>query len=424
MIVNMGKTNKALLLILVFFINQTVICMQDTCDKGEQKSKRYLLYDVNPGEGFNLRRDVYIRIANLVRKLNDADNWVLILPPWGNLYHWQRVQRGVYVPWKNFFDIESLSKWIPVAEFSDYLKDEGPRVGSVYVLQHYAEGWEGKWEEKYDKRKCIDKHNFEYRGGDDGSWVGQVWGTKIQTENFTCLSIQGQASTLVPLVTQDLKRRSVFIVRAETILHDEYGGKWYWNARRSMRFAHHLREEAASFRRKYLNSEDVQDKTVVKEDWRDTQPKRGVAVGGPYIAAHLRRRDFVHARHDEVPSLKKAAQQIKELLKKENLTTVFIATDASLEEFQELESFLPGYKVVRYEPSPDFFHKWGDGGVAVVDQIISSHARYFTGSYESTFSFRIQEEREILGFQERTTFNRLCGKKKSCEQPAKWRITY
>ena len=38
-----------------------------------EKPKRYLLYDCNPGEGFNLRRDVYIRITNLVRQLNEAD---------------------------------------------------------------------------------------------------------------------------------------------------------------------------------------------------------------------------------------------------------------------------------------------------------------------------------------------------------------
>ena len=28
---------------------------------------RYILYDVNPGEGFNLRRDVYMRMAVFVR---------------------------------------------------------------------------------------------------------------------------------------------------------------------------------------------------------------------------------------------------------------------------------------------------------------------------------------------------------------------
>lgn len=35
------------------------------------QERRYLLYDVNPGEGFNLRRDVYMRVANTVRQLRE-----------------------------------------------------------------------------------------------------------------------------------------------------------------------------------------------------------------------------------------------------------------------------------------------------------------------------------------------------------------
>ena len=49
------------------------------------------------------------------------------------------------------------------------------------------------------------------------------------------------------------------------------------------------------------------------------------------MAVHLRRNDFVQARGKEVPSLKKAAEQIKQLLKKHNLTSTFIATDAPYE---------------------------------------------------------------------------------------------
>lgn len=36
----------------------------------EGKTTRFLLYDVNPAEGFNLKRDVYIRMAKLVKILN------------------------------------------------------------------------------------------------------------------------------------------------------------------------------------------------------------------------------------------------------------------------------------------------------------------------------------------------------------------
>lgn len=47
---------------------------------------RYILYDVNPPEGFNLRRDVYVRVAVFVKKLleeNEEFDWNLVLPPWG-----------------------------------------------------------------------------------------------------------------------------------------------------------------------------------------------------------------------------------------------------------------------------------------------------------------------------------------------------
>lgn len=34
----------------------------------------------------------------------------------------------------------------------------GPFIDQVLVLQNYAEGWtDGKWEEKVDKRPCIEK---------------------------------------------------------------------------------------------------------------------------------------------------------------------------------------------------------------------------------------------------------------------------
>jgi len=51
--------------------------------------------------------------------------------------------------------------------------------------------------------------------------------------------------------------------------------------------------------------------------------------------------------------------------------------------------------------------------------------RFFIGTSVSTFSFRIHEEREILGLDPKTTYNRFCGdKEKACEQPTHWRIAY
>jgi len=61
------------------------------------------------------------------------------------------------------------------------------------------------------------------------------------------------------------------------------------------------------------------------------QHDHGDAVGGPYVAVHLRRRDFLYSHGDKVPSLKAAAQQIRSALARYNLTSVFVASDAPAE---------------------------------------------------------------------------------------------
>lgn len=87
---------------------------------------RYLLYDVNPPEGFNLRRDVYIRIASLVKSLRkNGDDWVLVLSPWGRLYHWQSPDlHQVRIPWGEFFSLTSLQANVPVIEYEEFIAGE------------------------------------------------------------------------------------------------------------------------------------------------------------------------------------------------------------------------------------------------------------------------------------------------------------
>lgn len=192
-----------------------------------------------------------------------------------------------------------------------------------------------------------------------------------------------------------------------------------------MVFAKHLRDIGDEFRRENLDSTDPEDKTEL-EDWTKMKRNHGDAVGGPYVGVHLRRRDYLYAREGNLPSLKGAAKQIKKILKKYNLQKVFVATDAPSEEFEEFKNYFKKSKVYRFVPSiKEIKEKYKDGGVAIIDQWIAAHARYFIGSYESTFSFRIQEEREILGFDPDTTFNRLCPDNDSdCEKPSIWKIVY
>lgn len=113
-------------------------------------------------------------MASLLKILRKSEEWVMVLPPWGRLYHWQSPDiHQVRIPWSDFFDLESLNKNIPVMEYEDFIAENGgPFIDQIYVLQSYAEGWkEGPWEEKVDERPCLDpplysqdKHEY-YRIG-------------------------------------------------------------------------------------------------------------------------------------------------------------------------------------------------------------------------------------------------------------------
>ena len=45
----------------------SLLCCGGLASNGDQRPTKYILYDINPGEGFNLRRDVYMRMAVFVR---------------------------------------------------------------------------------------------------------------------------------------------------------------------------------------------------------------------------------------------------------------------------------------------------------------------------------------------------------------------
>ena len=266
----------------------------DTLSTGSKNLKeiRYILYDVNPGEGFNLRRDVYMRMAVFVKKLNKAFPsfyWTLVLPPWGHLYHWQSRQLGhqvrhcnanammiilrsqVRIPWAKFFDLASLQLYVPVIEFHEWKKLTGGEVGAVFYLQGYKEGWQdGKFEEKFDLRDCLQEPRYEQRS--DDLWEGEFFYHEgVTAKNFACLSVQGHTSVVSEFVNEQ-KQESIMLDRAENLLHDWFGDVEYWGARRSMRFAEPLVTRANTLRWQYLDSDDTKDKTM---------------VGGQYTASHL-----------------------------------------------------------------------------------------------------------------------------------------
>ncbi|GMS89683.1 hypothetical protein PENTCL1PPCAC_11858, partial [Pristionchus entomophagus] len=380
----------------------------------------YILYDVNRGEGFNLRRDVHMRVAIAVKKMREKGvNAVLVLPPWGGLYHWRDRMTGVR--WSELFDVPSLNSFVPSIEFDQFLKDApSPIFDRVVYLQHFQEGWNGEYTMKSEKRPCMDGDQFYEKK--DGLWKGWFYGlSDVRARELECVSFQGDADTFADLLAKNYTFQSIFVDRAETILHAEYCGVEYWRARRSMRYSKLLEARAERFIAEEINEEiDAQPLT---ERWEDEKASR-LSKGGAYVCAHWRRRDFVTAYGTGLPSIKGTAKQMTALAKEYGVKKAFIATDADEEEIEELRKHL---KITLYTFRPNPEEKLIDGASAIVEQIICSWARAFTGSYVSTFSFRIQEDREIRGFPLETTFRRMCAddvKMHGCEQPAKWKIIY
>ncbi|KAJ1347739.1 hypothetical protein KIN20_002881 [Parelaphostrongylus tenuis] len=354
------------------------------------RDRRFLFYDVNHGEGFNLRRDVYMRIANTVRLLREAgEPFTLVLPPWGGLYHWK--QPNIRLKWSEFFDVESLNEFVPVMEFENYLQEYGRSIDQARV--------------------CIGKKEIY---GMDGFFL-----RRSPSKEFECISIQGDSETLKKLILDRYSdSSSIFFDRAEAILHQHYGDVYYWQARRSMRYAKHLVEVGDAFRKSQLESTDEQDRTKLAASFLEDVKNRN-AAGGNFLCAHWRRRDFMRVHGDELPSINGTAKQLNELTEKVGVTRIFLATDAHKSEIEQLSKML-------HVPVLTFRNQTlSDGAVAIIDQWICAHARVFVGSHVSTFSYRIQEDREILGFAPNTTFNRLCPDEMSnCEQPARWTIVY
>ncbi|KAB1252351.1 GDP-fucose protein O-fucosyltransferase 2, partial [Camelus dromedarius] len=85
----------------------------------------YLLCDVNPPEGFSLHMGVCIHIAFLLKTLLKMEGSVLVLPPWGRRYHWQSLDiHQVRIPLSDFFDLSSLNINIPDTEYAQFTAGE------------------------------------------------------------------------------------------------------------------------------------------------------------------------------------------------------------------------------------------------------------------------------------------------------------
>ena len=91
--------------------------------------------------------------------------------------------------------------------------------------------------------------------------------------------------------------------------------------------------------------------------------------GGKFACVHLRRGDYARGRGSRAPTIEGAAEQVGQALTRRGLETLFVATDADVQEWQRFKKGLEKFKVVRFDPSKDELKNFGDGGVAIIDQV-------------------------------------------------------
>ncbi|KAL3287773.1 hypothetical protein HHI36_002235 [Cryptolaemus montrouzieri] len=286
-------------------------------------------------------------------------------------------------------------------------------IDEVYVMKNFEEMMKtGQFTTKMEVSECEDDEPISY-----------FYYTNISSTNIKCLKFHGASTHLTELLLSSTSNTILF-AHAEVALHPTFGDAIYWSARRSLRYNREMRAVANAFRKSHLASSDEADNIYLPPRWQDEKPRRN-AIGGPYLAVHLRRRDFFIGRPRELPTLEFVARQIENHLQKLGLSVVFLATDAPSSDVEALQYYLPKtVLLVNFTPEKRFVEHYKDGGTAIIDQLACAHSRFFLGTAESTFTFRIFEEREILGFPSEATYNYLCADENNCKKPTVWKIVY
>lgn len=173
----------------------------------------FVLYDVNAVEGFNLRRDVYIRLAVFMANLrqNNAQyrNTYLVVPPFYRLYHWNfgshhSENSNQVVFWNHFFELNSIRQYTAVLDMWQYFtlmrdcfsasETATIHINHVYKLRHFKSMFEsGKFVERFEvkENEC-----------DGNRWYGQFldFYRNFTVDHVHCVEFQGTASLLKDLL--------------------------------------------------------------------------------------------------------------------------------------------------------------------------------------------------------------------------------
>jgi len=347
------------------------------------------LYGVNFAEGFNLRREVFIRVALTVQSMKDR--WMIVLPPWSALRHWSNTNNGrlTALNWRSLFDLDKLRDGVHVMEYEEYVTKFGHRVDYAVSLQRNPLSVEQMNDPVvttapstiYSVVTPCDNSDYQLKVEKNTDSTRELYPTVITTpeygalraKHFECARAFAYPSQIARYL-QALPCKSLLVGRYEMV---HWGPEYFGAARtgiiRKMAFAPPLIDIGNRF---------------IQEHFSDALGKRV-----PYLSVHFRRTDFVYAHRETVPTLAVAATQIRRLATEKGLHRIFIASDMMDKEFEELHGLLDFVHFQRTR-EPSALH---DAHVAAIEQWIAANGEFFIGTEHSSYSNTIRHEMSNLG---------------------------
>lgn len=337
-----------------------------------ERTKRYFLYDVGPGERFNMRKAIVQRplatVAALAKAEGSDDSWTLVLPPFEQF----RSKEGKEA-WRKFFDTQLIKAvWPHIIEFDEWVKIVGNRIDYVYNPTDCP-------------KEVQEQKDFDHQTFGEPVVVGAI---KCSTER-----VDADDKRLIKLLLKkteyaSVKRpRTVFVPSYEQI-SPPYDIEQKLKVQGALRFAPALLEVAKKFQTEQMG-------------------------GRKYVAMHLRRGDFLRNHAEHAPTLEHVVKAVRAIADKAGVADFYLATNGSPEEVASMKKDLaegsPAIALHRFgsayetkdvsEAAYEGHGSYSSLQVATIEQAIASQALAFCGTLFSTFSMQIHYERKNLGFK-------------------------
>ncbi|CAA9987362.1 GDP-fucose protein O-fucosyltransferase 2, putative [Plasmodium knowlesi strain H] len=365
------------------------VCRTDDVYTGDAffpfKKKKYILYDVNLGEGFNLQKEVLYRVALAVYYLNQevrTQVHYLVLPPWCYLTHWGREKKHNRIKWSVFFNMKVLQNVIPVIEYTEYEKEFGPHADYILSYRHFIGDWSKMNEKKsfqfldiekchvenYKLKKnlcknCDYKYSVVYSGN-----CANVKGKKTECLEFFFITSYFVSSTLSDIFHYDID--SVLIKHGSNIL---------------VSFVNELVE---------ANLEDVLPYSEDLINEGNQFVEKNFKSNNNYISCHLRYTDFRKISTYDVSPIEISLLKLLYIMFLRKSSIIFVSTDEKKQVKKVIDRQFSQYKNFFFFYENEKLHT---GQVAIIDQWICIRSGTFVGNIFSRFSMHIKWERSLIG---------------------------